>query len=427
MRKLMLLLSISALAAATLSCNKEPDPYSGPNEKTGDVKVAIAPESSFIVITSGSKASDPVPSKDQFGLKIKNAEGAEVKGWNSYADVPDIVTIPSGNYTVESNNGVLMPAAFEAPYYYGKADFKVEISKLTEVSVTCMLANVKVTVACTPEFLAAVRDVTTSIDNGTSETLGFTPEETRAGYFSVPTNGKLEVTVQGIRIIDGASVSETMYISQVAARQWHKITVNYSTTGSTSQGIVIDATTEDKDVDVNIPDSDGVINGGDNNGNWGDPDPTPDPDPDPTPDPDPVVVPTIVGSGFDIDQPLVLTNAQVGTSPVVDVNLTAVNGGIQNLFVSINSPSLPPEVLESLGIPETFDLANLTPGSDLEATLKMVGLLGEDPLKGQTSYKFSVGAFMEMFEAPKDHQFVIRVVDGAGAEVTKTLLIRRVE
>lgn len=419
MKKIALLLCLSALTAVTVSCNNDNKPE--PSQGAGQVKVGLKPTGEFVVVTG---KADAAPSLDKFSLKIKNkADGKPFSEYSSYADVPDILTIPAGDYTIESYNGVEKPADFDSPYYYGQTDFKVEISKLTEVEVVCQLKNVKVTVGYTDAFKAGVRDAVVTVDNRHASQEGFLPysiDEQRAGYFSVPADGKLEVIARGIRISDGGVINKAFYITSVQSRQWHKITIDFTTSGSTDQSIKIDVTTDDKNQDVVIPDDDDIINGGNNNGNWED-DPI-TPDPDPTPDPTQTI--TMTGKGFSIDSPLVLTDAQVEGTVEVDVDL-AVTDGIAQLWVTIDSPTLTPEVLASIGIPQTFDMANLESNPDLAAALRLVGLIGNEPLRGMTSYKFSVGVFMSMFESPKDHVFTIRVVDAKGVELQKQLLIRR--
>lgn len=423
MKKIALLLCLSALTAVTVSCNNNDKPE--PNQSAGQVKVGLKPTGEFVVVTG---KADAAPSLDKFSLKIINkADGKPFSEYSSYADVPDILTIPAGDYTIVSCNGVEKPADFDSPFYYGQTDFKVEISKLTEVEVVCQLKNVKVTVGYTDAFKAGVKDASVTVDNRHASQEGFLPyaiDEQRAGYFSVPADGKLEVIARGIRVSDGGVVNKAFYITNVQSRQWHKITIDFTTSGSTDQSITIDVTTDDKDVDVVIPDDDEIINGGGNNGNWEDDPTNPDPDPDPNPDPDPIQTITMTGKGFSIDNPLVLTDAQVEGEVEVDVDL-AVTDGIAQLWVTIDSPTLTPEVLASIGIPQTFDMANLESNPDLAAALRLVGLIGDEPLRGMTSYKFSVGAFMSMFQSPMDHAFTIRIVDSKGIELQKQLLIRR--
>lgn len=423
MNKVTLLLSLS-LAAITLSCTKANDPYDPhtPGGPVYDVKVKLVPTGDFALVNA--KSGEVTPALDQFNLKILNkADGSQYKLYDKFSEVPDILTLPAGSYVLESANGALKSAAFDAPYYSGRTEFAVDISKLTEVQLMCQLANVKVSVAFSEAFGTLVRDGVAIVSNYASDgALSYAPGETRSGYFSVPTANKMQIEVRGFRVADGGEVNKTFFISEVQARQWHKVTVDYTTSGSASQDISIDISTIDKPTDVVVPDGDDVIDGGGNNGNWED---NPDPTPEPDPTPDPVNTVKIEGVGFSIDEPLVITDEQADNAVAVDVTLSA-DEGIKELWVSINSPSLPQADLDNLGIPALFDMANLDAYPGLEDALRLVGLIGNEPLAGKTSYTFSVGSFTSMFASPNDHKFTIRLVDSKGGELSKDLVIRRI-
>lgn len=78
--------------------------------------------------------------------------------------------------------------------------------------------------------------------------------------------------------------------------------------------------------------------------------------------------PTIVGQGFNIMDEIEVEKDETKT---IIVNITADNG-IQNLKVKIDSETLTPEILKSVGLSSEFDLAHPA-NADLEKALKSLG------------------------------------------------------
>jgi hypothetical protein len=100
--------------------------------------------------------------------------------------------------------------------------------------------------------------------------------------------------------------------------------------------------------------------------------------------------PTIVGQGFNIMDEIEVEKDETKT---IIVNITADNG-IQNLKVKIDSETLTPEILKSVGLSSEFDLAHPA-NADLEKALKSLGFPVDIPTgtrfwKGIMSCKFPV-------------------------------------
>ena len=169
-------LAAIAMAAGGLlaSCVEAKDPYNptGGNEnRYGTMSVSsLGREGDFIVVESdGATKADAaaVPDVGTFRVAVLDSKGENVVHdnindkdyrWNTFAEVEgQLVTIPSGKYKLEAASLTDEPqAAWETPYYYGVQDFTVRISELTDVSLVCKLANVKVTVEYDQEFLDKV-------------------------------------------------------------------------------------------------------------------------------------------------------------------------------------------------------------------------------------------------------------------------------
>lgn len=138
--------------------------------------------------------------------------------------------------------------------------------------------------------------------------------------------------------------------------------------------------------------------------------------------------PTIVGanfngSAFDITKDVL--EVKKGASAQLQVTLSALNG-IAHVYVTIDSETLTEDILTGVKLAKSFDLAE--PGA-LEAGLKGLGFPTGDAVVGQTDLLFDITDFTSLlgFKGAANHNFIIRLVDQNGLEVTETLKIKSVE
>ena len=449
-------------AGMLMACVKAKDPYNPADDsanRVGTVTLSsLGREGDFIVVEpqSATKADDgAVPDVSTFRVAILDSEGQNVVHdnnsgfdykWDTYAEIAgQTITIPSGKYKFEAASLAEEPlAAWDTPYYYGVQDFSVSPGGASTVDLVCKLANVKVTVAYDQQFLDNVDNPSVQVyfdytDPATATKtyadLVFSTTETRAGYFKVPADGNLYVKVTGTRKADGQPLGngqgQTEIISNATAMQWHKVTVGYQETGALSSSISIDYRTIDSEHTIEIPDGDGVIDGGPNNDNWEDEgDDGEGGDTTPTLD---IVGANFNGNPFDISQQL---EVSASATNVIDV-LFEASEGIDQLYVTIESEALTP-LLPMLGLENgvPFDIANPpaadeNPWVDLFAT-EDIGILDpNDPIKGKTSHTFKVGGLMTLLGTAANpsvngaavHKFGLKMVDSQGNEKEVTLAI----
>lgn len=461
---------VGIIAAALTSCVDAKDPYNQgtKNEsRMGTLSVgSLGREGDFIVVEGGSDTKadgTAVPDVATFRVAVLDNKGESVVHnaltgedykWATYAEIEGTtITIPSGRYKLEAASLPEEPLAeWETPYYYGVKDFTVRISELTKVDLVCKLANVKVTVEWDQEFLDKVDQPQAEVyfDDTDPATLQYqrrnlfwSATEARAGYFKVPDDAKLYVKVTGIRKEDGAALGEgagqTVMISNVAAMQWHKIRIGYQQSGSLSASVKVDYTTIDSEHTVEIPDGEGVIDGGPNNENW-DNEGGDEPGSDDRNGLD-IVGANFNGQTFDITQQL---NVSVADQNQIDVRFDA-SKGIDQLYVTIESDALA-ALLPGLGLANgvAFDIANPPAASekpsDVDETAWWVNMFANPeigildpnvPIKGKTSHTFSVGGLMSLLggvadpatNGPAVHKFGLKMVDAAGAVKEATLSI----
>lgn len=368
-----------------------------------------------------------------FLLTIKNSQGEQVEQY-TYSEMPEIISLPVGTYTVVASSAETATNGFDVPFYTGSTEqFTIKENELTEVSaLTCRLANVMISVEYDEELRKLMgEDVVTTVKIG-DNSLDIPSSETRKAYLIAPASaGSMDITLKGT--IDGESVTEVARKDNVQAGQYHiiKNVLSLVNDGNNKVGenvniaINIDSsmTSSDETVGVNpgeepgIDDfpTDGGEEPGDGDGDGGDESGSEQ------------NMPTIVGTDFngkpfDISKD-VLTVTK-GQSVSLSVTLLAPNK-MAHVYVTIDSETLTEDVLVGVNLAKNFDLAE--PG-DLEAGLKGLGFPTGTDVIGKEEIPFDITQFTSLLGiyGAANHNFIIRVVDQQGLEVTETLKIKSV-
>lgn len=377
-----------------------------------------------------TKADDPnMPDANDFNVRIF---GQTLRGtsydtaWAKYSDMPPVIPIPAGNYTVEAFNGE-QKTGLNSPYYYGATKLSVGIQDVIEADIVCQLACVKVSVEFTKDFINSVANSICLIRSLTDENFLEIQEKDSGvpGYIAVPSDGKLYVTICGTYVENDSLVNYTEPLLEVKAKQWHKIQLSVNTAGAIENNgelVEVDYSTEEKDFDVQVPGGNDVIDNNGDQGSWDDDEPEVPVVPE-EPGKEMIV---IAGVDFNIDEELSVSGNEMS---VVDIQIDAEKS-IDKLEVEISSPVLSSELLGSVGLSDHFDIAN--PDEQLKKNLIELGILKEgDEIKGKTSHVFSVGNFMPALGfiggIGYKNCFKLTVTDAAGNVMEKTLTVNLTE
>lgn len=360
-----------------------------------------------------------------FLLTIKNSQGEQVEQY-TYSEMPEIISLPVGTYTVVASSAEAATNGFDVPFYTGSTEqFTIKENELTEVSaLTCRLANVMISVEYDEELRKLMgEDVVTTVKIG-DNSLDIPSSETRKAYLIAPASvSPMDITLKGT--IDGEFVTEVNRVDEVQAGQYNiiKYTLspvddgNNSVGGNLNIAINVDSsmTSSDETVGVNpgeepgIDDfpTDGGEEPGDGDGDGGDESGSEQ------------NMPTIEGTRFN-KVPFDIDNDRLTISGAAELQVTiGAPNGIANLFVEIISETLD---VSEVGLPKSFDLAY--PGENSDA-LSGLGFPVGDEVIGQTEVLFDISTFTALLPMFKgNHDFKIRVVDSKGLEVTKTLKIQ---
>ena len=206
------------------------------NSNVGYLRLTMGVDMSVNTRADGEEVYDP----KQIAVQIVSENDEiveETSNWEEWSGKQ--ITLPVGKYTVKASSAGFDGATsgFDKPYYAGNAE--ITIQKDTEVNqtVTCTLANVKVTVnfdqTFVDNFTSANVEVDDNADNAGISPLTFTMgEATQSGYFPV-TDLKAVVTAVNK---NNVSNTQTDVIENVKARD-HYI-LNYKVDDGKGDGSV---------------------------------------------------------------------------------------------------------------------------------------------------------------------------------------------
>lgn len=412
MKKVTRIFILTVGLASLFACSKKEHLEYESKPETGSLNLNVG----IKVTVSEAQPATRAVNTDDFTVKVYDATTGNVAqdvnkqdAVYRYADIPEIITLYTGDYYVVASSHEEMPAAeWETPFYEGKSDIitikKAAIS--TVEPIECTQQNVKVTVSYTNNLRKELTDFysTISLSNSSSDYLTFNKSTTQAGYFKPD---KLKAVLNGTRY-DGEVVSTVVEIDDVTPGQHQNIEFDVILTGHLQLTVNVNTDVDIINKDVIVPPGDSTIT-----------DPNPGPD-DPVP-PTPENTINIVGQGFDIDQAIEFA---VGETKAIVVDITAPNQ-IYDLWVEIDSPFLTEEELGSLAlpIPKKFNLGDLTTELKNAFGPDGLGLIGKEDVRGKTSLVFDITRFTSLLLEAGTHKFIITVSDYDRFELTKTLTL----
>lgn len=353
-----------------------------------------------------------------FTVAIINS-GEETVGQWIYSEMPEIVTLPVGEYTVRAYSHQVEKAAWDAPYYEGEQAFKIESNKIAEPqTVVCRFASVKVTVSFSDDLLKHLgADYKVTVIANDEGQLEYMPGETRSGYFeALPQSNTLVATFEGT--VDG--VAETIRKEYVDVAAGTHYQIKYSVKGGNpaipdesgeidGSGIEVDASATDVNEGGEIEIEEDVID---------------DPGKRPGEEPENPDEPDDPGTGDDIQfSSPTLDLAGVNDPSELDAAEVKIHSekGFKHLYVKINSENA--AFMASVGsmMPSEFDLATgkAPDGTDLTETLESLGFeVGPYPAD-KKDVEFVITQFLAPLSAdafsPGVHTFSLEVVDNENA------------
>ena len=226
MKKLYnILVMMMSLATLMLAGCDDPN-YNGESQEEGKLKV-----STLSIDVDASETTVTRATVDVSGFTVRILEGKTgllKQSW-IFSEMPEVITLPVGEYIAEVYNAEVKDAAFDAPYYYAKQNFTIAKNKITELNpMTCTLENVRVSVRYSDALKNVMAsDVKVTVEVAAKNVLEFGASETRSGYFRYyENNTTLVASFSGT--VEGVFINEDYKImTDVAPRKHYIITFNY--------------------------------------------------------------------------------------------------------------------------------------------------------------------------------------------------------
>lgn len=250
-------ISIMAAAAVLTACNTVLIEDAG----RGQLSVELSASDEYQTTTKATANEDVKEFKINIISKI---DDSVVKTYSRFGDMPQVIELLSGSYTINASSPNVLPAAFNQPIYGTSHDFVVKVGEVTTEELVCTLQNVKVTFSLSEAFSNELSSYTISVSNGEAATNMLywtnvatdvegqytTKDITTAGYFTV---APLTIRVDGKRSVDGSEAYHEINITDPKAKDHFVVKLDAKVTGSAGFAIEIDPSVnlrEDEEVFV---------------------------------------------------------------------------------------------------------------------------------------------------------------------------------
>lgn len=252
MRKAILLTS-SAVVMLLASCGAEDNPS---NTGSGSVNLKVGVNSEIVTASDasdGRSADISAPSVEEFTVKMSSKDGSYSHSWASVSEFPVDEQFKTGSYRMEAYYGNLEDEGFEKPYYYGYSDFVISEASVTDVKVTCSLANTMVSVDYTEAFMGYFSDYCTELHSDGGAYIVYGKDETRPAYLRP---GNIAMTIS-LTLPSGTTTTfQPAVMENALARHHYHVTmdVNGGEMGTARLVIKFDDTLATEDVSIDLSD-----------------------------------------------------------------------------------------------------------------------------------------------------------------------------
>ncbi len=183
----------------------------------------------------------------KYRLEILQADGTLVAAYDNCAEMSERILLRKGTYRLVAFSGKGTGAGFEMPLYRGEQEVEIKAGTTQQVSLTCTLANVKMTVDYSDKIQQNFRNYTLEVSNGT-DALTFIENDRRAGYLPVNREG----TLHWILRLDNGQEEFTLNktIKGVAARQCYNFQFDINESAGEDEGAFVGGLVVDTVLDV---------------------------------------------------------------------------------------------------------------------------------------------------------------------------------
>lgn len=428
------ILPIFAAAILAAGCSKE-DPFGGNGDRgegqflKSALSMDIDADGISVRTTRAAEAN-----VDDFTVLFQSVELAQPIKYR-YGDMPEIVTLPAGSYTVTATYGENRDAAWDSPHFLGTSDqFTVNPMEITSYvePIVCKLENIMVSIDFDDllrEHMSKDSYVEVKVGQSSSLLFGLTEADAKkAGYFMHSDEKTLVAVFHGS--VDGSSIVETKSMRDIEKGNHYKITFKLHQGGESDfQGSIggsleVDATVTVVRVDRNVPLVEDEILDDSERPSESEKPSTGEPDPeDPAQPDDPTVQkPTIASTDVKLGQ---VNDGNNLESCVLYID-SYHEDGILELTCDIDSPVLTQETLQEFQLDSHLDLVN-TP-IDMQSGMNDLNLPYNVGHEKHVVFDISrflgiLGSLSADYGSNIQHKFVITVKDANGT-CTESLTLK---
>lgn len=150
-----------------------------------------------------------------------------------YSKMPDVVTLPVGNYKVQAHYGEEQDAAWDNPCYFGEIeeDVVIKAGEITSASqvITCSLSNIKISVNVDDLGLGIVTDFNVDLKVGNSTLIYTNAEKGKIAYFRYIA-GSNTIAAEFTGTVDGSEITTPIVINYENAAPGNAYSVNFTVT-----------------------------------------------------------------------------------------------------------------------------------------------------------------------------------------------------
>ena len=237
-----ILLTVSALFF--FACQQE--------EKLGEAATGYLRLSINEDISTNSRGDVPADyDPEKIGVQILNAQGGvqeTLEPWEIGTEKP--IELPVGTYTLKASSAGWdgQAAGLDCPYYTGSKQVTITANAELNETITCTLANVKVTAMVYPELAKKVKSVTVKVYNESNTYSQILTKETEvSAYFPV-----VDALYADITIVNQADEENTLEKQQlgdregkVNARDHYILNIKPQDSGSSQISVTVDPETHE--------------------------------------------------------------------------------------------------------------------------------------------------------------------------------------
>lgn len=391
-------------------------------ESPAGLQLKLATDDSFVEKVVKSESAVDV---NTFVVNLEKKDGKVSMSW-VYGEMPSLVELSPGEYTVTVSSPSEEVLGWETPVYGAVKDFEIVEGTVTPAEVICTLQNMKNSVYCsqhlideltTYEVKVANQDgflvwsadevgVYTENENGEKTIIR---EPVKHAYFTV---ASLTVNVNGYREVDGTTATLSYEIKNVAARDHHILYVDAYVTGESQMSLSIDGSVNDNSVNIMMPgiDPDDSNIEDDIEVGWGEPEDEPEIE---TPEIEMPAAPSVVWEANPDFQKL-----DIAAEMNVELTIFAP-AKIKGFIVHISENFLPAIQVLVPGA-EYLDLIG---DENTMTALESILPVGEQ-LLGQTEVLFSLSRLVPLisgFPQGEDYVFTLEVTDELDQKLVKAV------